>query len=613
VSIIFFVIIAAIFLVIGFIIGKKSKPAAVNDAAPPAPKANPKGLSDIANSNMMAISENTAFASQQVIWEINNYKKNLNHFAGLSSKISKNTESTSARLQAITANIEEIAASSSDLLTASDDSATACHKTAEALVEYNAEISAILKSMNDLITVVQKAVDDINLLNESSDKISDFVIKIRNIASQTNLLALNAAIEAARAGENGRGFAVVADEIRKLAAESEDSTQEIENIVNDIVVNTGNVTHNMEEGNSTLKIVENQTLNISKIMASFISDIRKIEATVDKFSEMSTLQHQATEQIANNIESITKTTVDIAESTNESLEQVRSQQNGIENIYEHAQSIRTESEKIQDLAVQLKKDDEIIFAINPFVSPAKIKESYIPIIDAAAKKIGLKPMVIIVSDYDALGTALVSKKADVGWFSPFAYVSARDKDAIVPLATPQVNHSTSYEGYIIVRADSGIDTLDDLQGKDFGFVDKESASGYVYPKALLAEHGKNPNTFFKNTSFLGSHNQVIEAVLAGTVDGGATYTDAFNSAKKSGLPMDKIKIIARTEPIPKDVIAVRSNMDSKTAEALKQALLEIDDNNPEYKSFLSLSNTNGFVAANDSNYDVVRKASKAGK
>lgn len=100
----------------------------------------------------------------------------------------------------------------------------------EARVAFERTLGEVNAVANDMAEISQR----ISRVSASSDNIANIIGVIRGIAEQTNLLALNAAIEAARAGEQGRGFAVVADEVRSLAARTQDSTQQIETLIEDL-------------------------------------------------------------------------------------------------------------------------------------------------------------------------------------------------------------------------------------------------------------------------------------------------------------------------------------------------------------------------------------------
>ena len=99
---------------------------------------------------------------------------------------------------------------------------------------------------------------------------------------------------------------------------------------------------------------------------------------------------------------------------------------------------------------------------------------------------------MIVKDYDSLGIHIKDGVLDGGWFSPMAYTTAYEIADITPVATPKVNGKDYYNGYIITRTDSGINSISDLEGKHFGYVDKGSASGYLYARYSIQQDGHDP-------------------------------------------------------------------------------------------------------------------------
>jgi len=558
------------------------------------------------NVDFLGLSEQMAFASQQLVWGINTFQVALEKLRKLSNSISSQSESNASSLEEASAGVMEIATVASEISEAANSSLEQCRSSVSLVEGYQKEISEVSRAIKNVGTVVQLAVDDIGGLNNASEKIGNFVEKIRGIASQTNLLALNAAIEAARAGEHGKGFAVVAEEVRKLAAESEETTKEIEEIVNEITNTTAGVTKSMHEGSTRLQSVEAMADESAEAMTDMVANIHTIEDVVENLSSMSSKQRDTTEEMSTVIESIGQATVDIAGHTRETNDSVGHQTHNMVSLHEYANSLLDIAEKLQEAAVVFKKPNELIFAVNPFTSPDKIRETYIPVLTEVAKKIGYKARTIIVNDYNALGMALKKGMADIGWFSPAAYVSAKNEVDLTPLVTPKVNNATSYVGYIVAKKGSGIKSLEDLSGKSFAFVDKKSASGYVYPRAALLENGKNPETFFSRTSFLGSHNKVIEAVISGEIQAGATYSEAFDEAGAKAA--SNLDIIFRTDPIPKDVIAAGRTVNQDVARALVDAFEAVQEGNAACGRAMEGAHINGFVGSNDADYDVVRKA-----
>lgn len=130
-------------------------------------------------------------------------------------------------------------------------------------------VAQTLKAIESLATNVSSTGDQVKALSSRAQDISKVVEVIRAIAEQTNLLALNAAIEAARAGEQGRGFAVVADEVRALAHRTQQSTQEIEQMISAIQVDSTQAVSAMsvstQMANNSISVAQAADLSLKQI------------------------------------------------------------------------------------------------------------------------------------------------------------------------------------------------------------------------------------------------------------------------------------------------------------------------------------------------------------
>lgn len=150
-------------------------------------------------------------------------------------------------LEQVTTAVEEMSATSSDVAEKTELTAAETRSAKDLAVKGVEIVDSTISSINRISTKIGDTAQTMQQLARDTEKVETMLDVIKSIAEQTNLLALNAAIEAARAGEQGRGFAVVADEVRSLAGKTQDSTQEINSIINSLREVSGDAVRLMDE------------------------------------------------------------------------------------------------------------------------------------------------------------------------------------------------------------------------------------------------------------------------------------------------------------------------------------------------------------------------------
>jgi phosphate/phosphite/phosphonate ABC transporter binding protein len=254
---------------------------------------------------------------------------------------------------------------------------------------------------------------------------------------------------------------------------------------------------------------------------------------------------------------------------------------------------------------------DLKFGFTPVLGQADERTEFEPLMSYLSEAIGQKVDLYVAKNYGDLRTHMEAGEVDVGSFSPFAYVDAVRGGKIRIIAQSVIDGSATYRGIIVARQDTGLKSMGELRGKRFAFVDPKSASGYVYPRAMLIEKGINPDSFFKETVFAGDHMKVIAAVLDGRVDAGATYDGALKIAKANGMASENLVILDSTDPIPHDAIAVRVGLDEALTKKIQAALVNMDKTEAGRRVIAhSKKKLSGHVIAEDSTFDVVRRTAK---
>lgn len=209
------------------------------------------------------------------------------------------TDMVATAINEMSATVQEVA---SNAQSASGAAASADNESQSG----KAIVSQTANAIEQLATDIENAAAVIHTVEEDSETIGTVLDVIKNIAEQTNLLALNAAIEAARAGEQGRGFAVVADEVRTLASRTQESTAEIESMIEKLQAGSKQAVKVMEQG--TLQAREG-----AEMAKEAAGSLDAIVRSVTSINEMNTQIAAAAEEQSAVAEEINKNVVNISQ------------------------------------------------------------------------------------------------------------------------------------------------------------------------------------------------------------------------------------------------------------------------------------------------------------
>ena len=272
-------------------------------------------------------------------------------------------------------------------------------------------------------------------------------------------------------------------------------------------------------------------------------------------------------------------------------------------------SVRAEDQKpLQDQFVPTNNDGSMEAKAEPF-------EKFL------SEQLGREVKVTLATDYSTIVQAMASGQVDLGIMPPAAYVQARSLGAAEAILTSELGKydpetglpvegetTGSFKAEVLVKADSDIQSLEDLKGKNIATLSPTSASGYIYPIAEMKEKGMDIKEMTLTT--VNDIPSMITSVLNGQQDAMFSFQGTrvvFGKAFPDNDLMKDLRVIYLSEgDIPNDAIAVQPSMDAELRQQIMNAFKAMTESD-EGKEIMSLWGHIGYTEAKEEAYDTVEQ------
>ena len=249
--------------------------------------------------------------------------------------------------------------------------------------------------------------------------------------------------------------------------------------------------------------------------------------------------------------------------------------------------------------------------------------------DKISEALGVEVKIFTPADYNGVMQGLLGGTIDAAWMGASSYAGTyiADPEAVEPVLVKQnLDGSIGYYSIGFARAESGVTELADLEGKNFGFGDPNSTSGYLIPSVEIdaAGYSMEPGEFFGDVVFTGGHEQTIVAVNNGDVDAGVTWADglgnwedgynsgALRRAVDAGLvDMNDLVQIWQSNIIPEGPFVLRTALPEDVKNAVTELTANLWEEDPDCAYGVAAGDAKDFIPVTHAEYESIVAARRA--
>jgi len=240
--------------------------------------------------------------------------------------------------------------------------------------------------------------------------------------------------------------------------------------------------------------------------------------------------------------------------------------------------------------------------------------------DHLTQALGVPVKLYESSDYNGVIQAISSGQVDIAQIAGggYANVDAQVGDKVTPLLTPrQAEGGTGYYSTLVVRADSPVKSMADMRGRTLGYVDYNSTSGYLYPRAALRKQGIEPDRFFGKSSFGGGQTQTVMALANGQFEGailqasGGTPETGFTRgpvrtmARQGLVKEDDFRVVWSAGPIPSETMIARTDRPQELIDLVRGAMAALPYDEPQLWPEIGQLDGSAYTAVDRRHYQEV--------